>query len=238
MTLIRWSIIAAHLQGRTDNDVKNHWNTKLKKKLLAAGSSEATTPPMAFPSTAEVYTSPWLNQTSMTIPSLPTSTYGLDANTQSLNVPQPHHYSLPGLAEASEFGASMVRYSSPASQDSAVLNTNTQSLILPQLPHYSLPELAQAREFGTSLVSYSSPASQDSAGFSDYCQDSSFMPFSSNGSNGDGFFVGFGNGLPCEDFNGIWSQEMVGEVGGSCADLASFCLADTKMQGRSRRDEC
>ncbi|KAG6493001.1 transcription factor RAX2-like [Zingiber officinale] len=32
----RWSAIASHLAGRTDNDVKNHWNTKLKKKLLTA----------------------------------------------------------------------------------------------------------------------------------------------------------------------------------------------------------
>ncbi|KAI4380139.1 hypothetical protein MLD38_006362 [Melastoma candidum] len=30
----RWSFIASHLQGRTDNDVKNYWNTRLKKKLL------------------------------------------------------------------------------------------------------------------------------------------------------------------------------------------------------------
>ncbi|KAM0867721.1 hypothetical protein ACQ4PT_041769 [Festuca glaucescens] len=33
----RWSTIAAQLPGRTDNDVKNYWNTKLKRRLLGGG---------------------------------------------------------------------------------------------------------------------------------------------------------------------------------------------------------
>ena len=36
---IRWSVIASQLPGRTDNDIKNYWNTKLKKKLLMAGNT-------------------------------------------------------------------------------------------------------------------------------------------------------------------------------------------------------
>lgn len=33
MTLWRWSLIAGRVPGRTDNQVKNHWNTHLRKKL-------------------------------------------------------------------------------------------------------------------------------------------------------------------------------------------------------------
>ena len=45
----RWAAIASYLPNRTDNDVKNYWNTHLKKKLLVqqqrATAAAASLPP-------------------------------------------------------------------------------------------------------------------------------------------------------------------------------------------------
>ncbi|KAH6774372.1 hypothetical protein C2S52_002670 [Perilla frutescens var. hirtella] len=38
----RWSKIASHFPGRTDNEIKNHWNTKIKKKLRLLGINPLT----------------------------------------------------------------------------------------------------------------------------------------------------------------------------------------------------
>ncbi|KAK9670442.1 hypothetical protein RND81_13G202300 [Saponaria officinalis] len=38
----KWSAIATHLPGRTDNEIKNFWNTHLKKKLIQMGIDPMT----------------------------------------------------------------------------------------------------------------------------------------------------------------------------------------------------
>ncbi|XP_042500001.1 myb-related protein 315-like [Macadamia integrifolia] len=42
----RWSRIAAHFPGRTDNEIKNHWNTRIKKKLKLLGLDPSTHKPI------------------------------------------------------------------------------------------------------------------------------------------------------------------------------------------------
>ncbi|KAL6314662.1 hypothetical protein AAG906_027008 [Vitis piasezkii] len=41
----KWSAIAARLPGRTDNEIKNYWNTRIRKKLLRMGIDPVTHAP-------------------------------------------------------------------------------------------------------------------------------------------------------------------------------------------------
>ncbi|CAD6254453.1 unnamed protein product [Miscanthus lutarioriparius] len=43
----KWSLIAGRLPGRTDNEIKNYWNTHIKRKLLARGMDPQTHRPLA-----------------------------------------------------------------------------------------------------------------------------------------------------------------------------------------------
>uniref|UniRef100_A0A1J3DSK8 Transcription factor MYB32 n=1 Tax=Noccaea caerulescens TaxID=107243 RepID=A0A1J3DSK8_NOCCA len=42
----KWSLIATRLPGRTDNEIKNYWNTHVKRKLLRRGIDPATHRPI------------------------------------------------------------------------------------------------------------------------------------------------------------------------------------------------
>ncbi|KQK10836.1 myb-related protein 308 [Brachypodium distachyon] len=54
----KWSLIAGQLPGRTDNEIKNYWNTHIKRKLLSRGMDPQTHRPIsaaaaaAFPSSS------------------------------------------------------------------------------------------------------------------------------------------------------------------------------------------
>ncbi|XP_074572588.1 myb-related protein 308-like [Curcuma longa] len=42
----KWSVIAARLPGRTDNEIKNYWNTHIKRKLVGQGLDPQTHRPL------------------------------------------------------------------------------------------------------------------------------------------------------------------------------------------------
>ncbi|KAJ4844221.1 hypothetical protein Tsubulata_003093 [Turnera subulata] len=42
----RWSLIAGRIPGRTDNEIKNYWNTHLSKKLISQGIDPRTHKPL------------------------------------------------------------------------------------------------------------------------------------------------------------------------------------------------
>lgn len=42
----KWSLIAARLPGRTDNEIKNYWNTHIRRKLLGRGIDPVTHRPV------------------------------------------------------------------------------------------------------------------------------------------------------------------------------------------------
>ncbi|KAM7513932.1 hypothetical protein LguiA_003515 [Lonicera macranthoides] len=65
----KWSLIAGRLPGRTDNEIKNYWNTHIKRKLLSRGIDPHTHRPINPASTVTI--SPTKPQTSQLVPPLP-----------------------------------------------------------------------------------------------------------------------------------------------------------------------
>jgi myb proto-oncogene protein len=68
------------MEGRTDNDVKNHWNTKLKKRLLAAALSPSPPPHARLPAPAPASSTAHASSLfpSLDIPTVKTEAYTCD----------------------------------------------------------------------------------------------------------------------------------------------------------------
>ncbi|CAD5167414.1 unnamed protein product [Musa acuminata subsp. malaccensis] len=61
----KWSAIAARLPGRTDNEIKNYWNTHIRRKLLGMGIDPVThTPRLHLLDPSSLHTPSLLNPTS------------------------------------------------------------------------------------------------------------------------------------------------------------------------------
>ncbi|XP_043704093.1 myb-related protein 308-like [Telopea speciosissima] len=52
----KWSLIAGRLPGRTDNEIKNYWNTHIKRKLLSRGLDPHTHRPLGATAAATTTT--------------------------------------------------------------------------------------------------------------------------------------------------------------------------------------
>ncbi|KAL0920727.1 hypothetical protein M5K25_009890 [Dendrobium thyrsiflorum] len=50
----KWSLIAGRLPGRTDNEIKNYWNTHIRRKLLNRGIDPATHRPVSTSSASNL----------------------------------------------------------------------------------------------------------------------------------------------------------------------------------------
>lgn len=83
----RWSQIAAQLPGRTDNEIKNFWNSYLKKKLRQRGIDPTTHKPLS-----EL---PTENQNAKNLPSAP-----IKSDEKNLLVPTQASNSRPGSASS------------------------------------------------------------------------------------------------------------------------------------------
>ena len=68
---LRWSAIAARLPGRTDNEIKNYWNTHIRKRLLRMGIDPVThTPRFDLLELTSVLNSSLYNSSQLNLPSL------------------------------------------------------------------------------------------------------------------------------------------------------------------------
>lgn len=200
----RWSLIAAQLPGRTDNDVKNYWNTKLKKKILAGKISLTI---KNNPINAPVNVA--------NIPAIPCSTspilYVPKAETES-SVTFSDHYSL-----------TQISGTLPALSDigyEPIINSTAQNLSPNQFQFSSFPGVIDMSEFSMNSTHIVSPSQEGStiSDSSSLAMDNKGLsvPSTNGGLEDAGIFMDSEPGFPSDFFNGLLLQDKASELATNC----------------------
>ncbi|XP_015879653.3 transcription repressor MYB6 [Ziziphus jujuba] len=119
----KWSLIASRLPGRTDNEIKNYWNTHIKRKLHSRGIDPQTHRPLLVHNTSTTTTT----TTSITKPPppLPTSSSSINIiniNDQQKSKTKSHHIQ---LADGAQQSAAEEEQEQEEQQDSNNTSTST-----------------------------------------------------------------------------------------------------------------
>ncbi|XP_020677472.1 transcription factor MYB92-like [Dendrobium catenatum] len=160
----KWSLISTKLPGRTDNEIKNYWNTHLKKKLLLMGIDPVThrrRTDLELLANFPKLLSSSSNSCSLINP-LMENTLGLPTDTVQLARIQIMQALLQVLLKASSFSSSS---SNPNAYSNLVLN-NLLSSSLPPLQTFSDSSNSSSLPPGTSAFGESvqtPPSYQDFA---------------------------------------------------------------------------
>ncbi|KAL6006030.1 hypothetical protein ACLOJK_040075 [Asimina triloba] len=201
----RWSVIASHLPGRTDNDVKNYWNTKLKKKLLAA-KTNLTSNANITPNNQT-----YLSSSPSPAPVIKTESYG---------------YGFPPMLNENPIRLSSI--------DAGFgYNVEPSRLLQDPIPLPQM-DIKQPSEFGTGTFSYSTSSSMEVTGTSSSplpVDNSSYISWSGNGGGEvDGFFMDLIHGSSSYDlFNSYGLQEKMEISPNLGPNMATFSFTNSSL---------